>query len=660
MYQPESFAAALTLMLIGMIGWGSWGNAYKMTPKRRFELFYIDYVTGTFLIALIGALTMGSWFGAPTFLDNLRSASVESCAYALLAGCVLNFGNILLTAGIALVGMAVAFPIALGLSIVASTFLSYMIAPRGNPVPLFAGVALVFVAVVFSSLAYRARGTDGAKPSRKGLLLCLFSGILFSGFAPLVAKAFSVGSPVSPYGAAVLFTAGALASTFPLMAWFMRRPVEGPPLGPGDFFRSTWREHWVGLVGGFVWGTGTVLTFVAAGFVGMALAGAIGQANSLVAAIWGVFVWREFAGAPARSKLWLTLMFLFYVSGIVSIAFSHEEKTAPARFEVTRETTTTGRPVDLIVLRDNLGGLEAAIAPAEGGELSGFRVKHQNRWNELIYRARDYVETQGWRGKAPFLWPATGRNFAPGVRPDFALNAVGAYDIGGQRYPMPLHGFAREMVWSVIEQSASSGEASATLLLNDSPETHRYYPFGFRVTVQYRLRDGELGLLYTVTASRENTGPMPFSIGNHLILRAPFVPGSDVGAMMMETPSRVELLKTADGLATGASRPRSVSPPVRLTAIDTSTAVSLGGYNGNPLLKLSDPAGLSLTISHEASSVPEEPLVQFNLWGEPGKGYFSPEPWVGLQNSLVRRQGLVSLDAGSSWTWRVVLRPEAN
>ena len=214
----------------------------------------------------------------------------------------------------------------------------------------------------------------------------------------------------------------------------------------------------------------------------MALAGAIGQANSLVAAIWGVFVWREFAGAPLRSKLWLMLMFLFYVSGIVSIAFSHEEKTAPARFEVTRETTTTGRPVDLIVLRDNSGGLEAAIAPAEGGELSGFRVKHQNRWNELIFHARDYVETQGWRGKAPFLWPATGRNFAPGVQPDFALNAVGAYDIRGQRYPMPLHGFAREMVWSVIEQNAGSGEASATLLLNDSPETRRYYPFGFRVT----------------------------------------------------------------------------------------------------------------------------------------------------------------------------------
>jgi glucose uptake protein len=324
MYLPQSFAAALALMLIGMIGWGSWGNAYKLTPKRRFELFYIDYVTGTFLISLAGALTLGSWFGAPTFLDNLRSASAESCWYALLAGCILNFGNILLTAGISLVGMAVAFPIALGLSIVASTFLSYMIAPRGNPVPLFLGVGLVFVAVVFSSLAYRARGKGSETVSRKGLLLCLFAGILFSGFAPLVTKAFSVGHPVSSYGAAVLFTAGALVSTLPLMGWFMRRPVQGPPLGVSDFLHSSGRDHIVGLVGGFVWGTGTVLTFVAADFVGMALAGAIGQANSLVAAVWGVFVWREFAGAPGRSKFLLTLMFLFYVAGIVAIALSHE------------------------------------------------------------------------------------------------------------------------------------------------------------------------------------------------------------------------------------------------------------------------------------------------------------------------------------------------
>lgn len=658
MYQPESFAAALTLMLIGMIGWGSWGNAYKLTPKRRFELFYIDYVTGTFLIALAGALSMGSWFGTPTFLENLRSASAESCGYALLAGCVLNFGNILLTAGLVLAGMAVAFPIALGLSIVAGTFFTYLVAPRGNPVALFAGVALVFVAVIFSSLAYRARGAAGPAASRKGLLLCLGSGILFSGFTPLVAKAFSAGRPVSPYAAAVLFTAGALASTFPLMAWFMRHPVQGPPLAARDFFRSTWREHWVGLAGGFVWGTGTVLTFVAAGFVGMALAGAIGQANSLVAAIWGVFVWREFAGAPRRSKRLLTLMFLFYVCGIASIAFSHDEKTAQARFEVTRETTTVDRPVDLIVLRDNTGGLEAAIAPAEGGELSSFRVKYRNRWNELIYRARDYVETRGWRGKSPFLWPATGRNFAPGVRPDASLDATGAYDTGGRRYPMPLHGFAREMAWTVIEQSAGPGEASVTLLLTDSPETRRYYPFGFRLTVQYRLREGALGLLYTVTASPDNAGPMFFSTGNHLILRVPFVPGSDIGGMMLETPSSLEFLKTADGLPTGESRPRSVSPPVRLTAFDASTAVSLGGYKGSPRLRLSDPAGLSLTISHEASSVPAGPLVQFNLWGDPGKGYFSPEPWVGLQNSLVLRQGLVSLDAGARWSWHVVFRPE--
>ena len=164
---------------------------------------------------------------------------------------MLNFGNILLTAGIALVGMAVAFPIALGLSIVASTFLSYMIAPRGNPGTAVRRSGSCLRGCDFQFVGRIARARHGRRKTlAQGVSCCAFSReYCLAGSHPLVAKAFSVGSPVSPYGAAVLFTAGALASTFPLMAWFMRRPVEGPPLGPGDFFRSTWREHWVGLVG---------------------------------------------------------------------------------------------------------------------------------------------------------------------------------------------------------------------------------------------------------------------------------------------------------------------------------------------------------------------------------------------------------------------------
>jgi glucose uptake protein len=248
---------------------------------------------------------------------------MSSMLYALLAGIVLNCGNVLLTAALSLVGMAVAFPIALGLSIVVSTILSYLISPKGNPVFLFAGVIGVLIAVVFSSLAYRAREVQSAVPSQKGFLLSIASGILFCGFGPLVTKAFASPSPVGPYGAAVLFTAGAFLSTFPLMGYFMRHPVQGAPLRMSQFWRSSPKEHAAGLFGGLIWGSGTVLTFAAANYVGMALAGAIGQANSLIAAFWGVFVWREFRGASVRAKLLLVTMFAFYIGGIALVACSH-------------------------------------------------------------------------------------------------------------------------------------------------------------------------------------------------------------------------------------------------------------------------------------------------------------------------------------------------
>jgi len=348
MFLPQTFATALAMMLAGMVCWGSWANAYKLTPHRRFELFYWDYVIGVFLTAMICALTFGSSFGSPAFIENLLGASRISTVYALLAGVVLNCGNVLLMAGIALAGMAVAFPIALGLSIVVSTALSYMVNPKGNPAFLFAGVALVFVAVVLSSLAYRARERGAAKPPGKGLLVCGAAGILFCGFAPMVAKSFASPQPVGPYGAAVLFTAGALLSTFPLMGYFMRRPVEGSPLAGAEFWKSSSLDHLAGLLGGVIWGLGTVLTFAAADFVGMALAGAIGQANCMVAAVWGVFVWREFRDAPLKPKLFLAAMFAFYLGGIGAIALSHETAATPPPFE-TATTAARERGVGLLI-----------------------------------------------------------------------------------------------------------------------------------------------------------------------------------------------------------------------------------------------------------------------------------------------------------------------
>lgn len=324
MFLPESFAVALFMMILGMVFWGSWPNTYKLTRNWRFELFYWDYALGIFLTSILVALTLGTLFGTPTFRQSFLAADRSAWLYALLAGVVWNCGNILLVAGVALVGMAVAFPVAIGLALVLGVIGSYLVMPRGNPVLLFVGVAWVFLAVILNSLAYRSAAASRPTVSRAGLWVCFLAGVLFSGFGPLVGKALSSPNPLGPYGITFLFTLGALISTGPVMVYFMRHPVEGPPLARADYQQGTAGQHAAGLLGGFIWGLGTTLTFTAASMVGIALAYAIGQANPLVAALWGVFVWREFRGAPTKSRILLAVMFVLYLAGLIFLASSFE------------------------------------------------------------------------------------------------------------------------------------------------------------------------------------------------------------------------------------------------------------------------------------------------------------------------------------------------
>ncbi len=313
---------------------------------------------------------------------------------------------------------------------------------------------------------------------------------------------------------------------------------------------------------------------------------------------------------------------------------------------------------ELIVLRDELGGLEAAAAPAKGGELSGLRVRFGGRWLETLHLARDYSPREGFGAKGPLLWPATGRNFPPDLeerRRSGERFDRGAYEHGGRRREMPIHGFARDLRWHVEEASADAIAARARLSLADSPATREMYPFGFLCAVEYVVQDGALELRYLVRAAAENAEPMFFSIGNHITFRAPLVPGSDPAAMMLASPASVELLKTDYGTPTGETRPVSYAEGLALGDYPPLAATSLAGYppGEDPFVEYRDPAGLTVRISHAASEVPRPPVVLFNLWGDVRNGFFSPEPWVGLQNSFVLRQGLVYLDPEEEFRWTV-------
>ena len=320
MFTPDSLGIALVMMVTTTVCWGSWANTYKATKGYRFELFYWDYAFGIVLVSLALALTLGSRGGPDSFLDNVRSADSSNIALALLGGFIFNIANLLLVAAIEMAGLAVAFPVAIGIALVEGVVLSYALQPKGDPVLLGIGVALAILAIIADGKAYGSLSAGKTAVSRRSLVVCIVSGLLMGIFAPFVTRALTAGRPLTPYSVAVFFTLGALLCCFVVNVYFMRKPLVGAPVDFRDYFRHRPVDHLLGLLGGAIWGTGAVFNFVAAGLVGVAISYAIGQAAPMVAALWGVFVWNEFRGANNTAKKYLTVMFVCYVLAVIIIA----------------------------------------------------------------------------------------------------------------------------------------------------------------------------------------------------------------------------------------------------------------------------------------------------------------------------------------------------
>jgi len=321
MFTPQSLGIALFMMIVTAICWGSWANTFKGVKNYRFELFYWDYALGIFLISLILAFTMGSTgHDATSFLNNVHGADNSNIAYALIGGAWFNLANLLLVAAIDMAGLAVAFPIAIGIALVVGVVLSYALQPKGSPLLLAAGVACALLAVILDGKAYGSLTAAGRTVSRKSVITCIVSGLLMGLWAPFVTHAMTTGHVLGPYSVAVFLTLGAFVSCFVWNLYFMKHPLVGEPVSFGGFFRGPAAGHLLGLLGGFIWGTGTVFNLVAASFTGVAISYAIGQSAPMVAALWGILAWKEFEGSGSRAKLYLVLMFVFYGLAILLVA----------------------------------------------------------------------------------------------------------------------------------------------------------------------------------------------------------------------------------------------------------------------------------------------------------------------------------------------------
>jgi glucose uptake protein len=330
MYIVSSYPVALVFCVVTMLGWGSWANTQKLASKGwRFQLFYWDYAIGVLLFSLVLAFTLGSsGSGGRGFVADLQQADGRWLKSAFVGGVIFNLSNILLVAAIDIAGMAVAFPIGVGLALVIGVVSTYAVHPEGNVALLALGVASVVVAIVLDALAYRRLAAGSLRTSAKGIILSVVAGALMGFFYSYVARsmgeirtvgAVSVLEPgkLSPYTALVLFSAGVLLSNFIWNSLIMLKPFTGEPVPFSDYFtKGSVRLHMVGILGGVIWNVGMSFNILASSAASPALSYGLGQGATMIGALWGVFVWNEFKDAPAGTGKLLAAMFLFYVLGL--------------------------------------------------------------------------------------------------------------------------------------------------------------------------------------------------------------------------------------------------------------------------------------------------------------------------------------------------------
>ncbi len=324
----ESYPLAVVMCFVTMLCWGSWANTQKLASKEwRFQLFYWDYAIGVLLFSLALAFTMGSTGTAGRgFLADVGQAEGSAIRSALLGGIIFNLSNILLVAAIDIAGMAVAFPIGVGLALAIGVVTNYVKMPIGNPVILFLGVAGVVIAIIVDALAYKKLPSEGQKTTAKGILISVAAGVLMGFFYRFVVASMATdfaipeAGKLTPYTAVVFFSLGLLLSNFVWNSIVMVKPFVGEPVPFGDYFtKGNTRLHLIGILGGVIWNVGMSFSIIASGAAGPSISYGLGQGATMIAAFWGVFIWKEFKEAPAGTNKLLTLMFAFYLIGLALI-----------------------------------------------------------------------------------------------------------------------------------------------------------------------------------------------------------------------------------------------------------------------------------------------------------------------------------------------------
>ena len=225
--------------------------------------------------------------------------------------------------------MSVAFPVGIGLALVLGVLVNYFGAEKGNPVLLFTGVALVAIAIIINAVAYKKASSGNQKVSSKGILVSLLAGLLMSFFYRFIASSMDLenfehpaAGKMTPYTAVFVFSLGIFVSNFLFNTILMKKPLQGGPTNYAAYFKGKFSTHLVGVLGGLIWGMGNSFNLIAAGKAGPAISYGLGQGATLVAALWGVFIWKEFKNALGGTNRLIAAMFLFFIAGLGCLIYA--------------------------------------------------------------------------------------------------------------------------------------------------------------------------------------------------------------------------------------------------------------------------------------------------------------------------------------------------
>ena len=342
MILPQSYPAVMFLLVLSLLCLGSWASLFKFAGKWRFELFYLDFAIGLMLAAVIYGFTIGNiGYDGFNFLDDLQHAGKRQWMYVFLAGLIFNLGNMLLMGAVSVSGLAVAFPMGMGTALLLGTVLGLGGRPAGNTLLLGLGFLLILTSIIVDAVAYRIMGVAQhekmaraglAKSTRrpspiKGIILAVLSGLLLGGFLPLVEKARSGDLGLGPYAAGVLFALGVFVSSFVYDIFFMNLPVEGDPVEVTEYILGGLKQHLAGVFSGVIWYSGLLAAWVATSVPENLQGSPIGrymlvQATPVVAALWGILVFKEFKNSDVRVKVLglLTLVLLLCGMGMIGLS----------------------------------------------------------------------------------------------------------------------------------------------------------------------------------------------------------------------------------------------------------------------------------------------------------------------------------------------------